>query len=244
MENFQQLPDDFIQLCQSVTAKRPKAVIDHILQHGFITTEELKNIYGYNHPPRAARDVREHGIPLDTFRVVGSDGRKIAAYRFGDVSKARFSRLSGRTGLSKQLKDDLIKAFGCKCFIYLEELDERQLQIDHRIPFEVGGEPDISPENFMLLCGSANRAKSWSCEHCENWNSLKDKSICLSCYWAYPENYTHIAMRQVRRIDLMWQGEDIEIYERLKRQAAIQDKEISRIIKEIIEQVISRNNNN
>ncbi|MFG3818877.1 hypothetical protein VPK24_14630 [Limnothrix redekei LRLZ20PSL1] len=49
MENSQQLPDDFLELCRSVTAKRPKAVIDHILQHGFITTEELKEIYGYSH---------------------------------------------------------------------------------------------------------------------------------------------------------------------------------------------------
>ena len=102
------LPDDFLQLCRSVTAKRPKAVIDHILEYGFITTEDLKETYGYNHSPRAARDVREHGIPLETFRVVGSDGRKIAAYRFGDISKARFSRFSGRTGLSKQIKDALV----------------------------------------------------------------------------------------------------------------------------------------
>jgi hypothetical protein len=44
-------------------------VIDHILQYGFITTEDLENTYGYNHPPRAARDVREAGIPLETFKV-------------------------------------------------------------------------------------------------------------------------------------------------------------------------------
>lgn len=235
MDNFQQLPDDFIQFCQSVTAKRPKALIDHILQYGFVTTQELKERYGYNHPPRAARDVREHGIPLETFRVTGSDGRKIAAYRFGDVGKARFSRLSGRTGLSKQIKDELIKRYGCKCFIYLEEVDKRELQIDHRVPFEVDGEPGLEPESFMLLCGSANRAKSWSCEHCENWTSIKDKSICLSCYWAYPENYTHIARRQVRRIDIMWTGDDVEIYERLKQQALSLEKEIPELVKEIIE---------
>ena len=126
--------------------------------------------------------MREHGIPLETFRVVGSDGRKIAAYRFGDISKARFSRLSGRTGLSKQIKNELIKSYGCRYFIYLEQVDERELQIDHRVPFEVDGEPDLEPENFMLLCGSANRAKSWACEHCKNWIEFKDKSICVSCY--------------------------------------------------------------
>lgn len=238
MENSPQLPDEFLQLCRSITAKRPKAVIEHILQHGLITTEELKETYGYNHPPRAARDVRESGIPLETFRVTGSDGRKIAAYRFGDINKARFTRISGRTGLSKQIKKVLITRHGCKCFIYLEEVNERELQIDHRVPFEVGGEPNLEPENFMLLCGSANRAKSWSCEHCNNWNTIKEKSICLSCYWAYPENYEHIAMRQVRRMDLLWEGDDIEIYERLKQRAISIDKELPELVKEMIKREI------
>ncbi|MEH2069675.1 MAG: HNH endonuclease [Nostoc sp.] len=241
MDSDQNLPDDFIKLCQSVIAKRPKAMINHILQYGFITTEELKQRYGYNHPPRAARDVREHGIPLETFRVTGSDGRKIAAYRFGNLAKTRFSRLSGRTGLSKQIKNELITRYGCKCFIYLEEVDERELQIDHRVTFEVDGEPGLKPDNFMLLCSSANRAKSWSCEHCQNWGSIKDKSICLSCYWAYPESYTHIAVRQVRRIDLIWQGENVEIYERLKQLATNLNKEIPELIEEIIEREIRQN---
>ena len=99
-----QLPPDFVARCKAVTAKRPRTVIEHILTHGHVTTEELRDLYGYNHPPRAARDVREQGIPLETFRVVGSDGRKIGAYRFGDITRARFSRLSGRTALSKTLK--------------------------------------------------------------------------------------------------------------------------------------------
>src|SRR2546426_8391201 len=59
------LPPDFVKLCQTVTAKRPRTVINHILKHGFITTQELKDKYGYNHPPRAhldgrgGRDLRE-----------------------------------------------------------------------------------------------------------------------------------------------------------------------------------------
>jgi hypothetical protein len=55
------LPSDFVKLCRAVSAKRPKTVIDHILKHGFISTQELKDTYGYNHPPRAVRDVKEHG---------------------------------------------------------------------------------------------------------------------------------------------------------------------------------------
>jgi hypothetical protein len=125
---------------------------------------------------------------------------------------------------------------------YLEKVDKRELQIDHRVPFEVDGEPELEAESFMLLCGSANRAKSWSCEHCENWKTIKDKSSCLSCYWAYPESYTHVAMQQVRRIDLMWQGDSIESYEKLKQQAVRLNKEIPEFIKEIIEREIRQNN--
>jgi hypothetical protein len=78
MKNYQSLPEEFIKFCKSITAKRPRAIIDHILEYGFITTEEIKEQYGYNYPPRAARDVREQGIPLETFRVKGSDGKTIA----------------------------------------------------------------------------------------------------------------------------------------------------------------------
>jgi hypothetical protein len=230
-------PEEFLLLCRSVAAKRPKTVIDHILAHGHITTEELKDTYGYDHPPRAARDVREYGIPLETFRVVATNGRKIGAYRFGDPRKVRLQRFDGRTALSKELKDNLIAKYGCKCFIYLEEMDERALQIDHRVPYEVGGDEKggtLNPSDFMLLCGSANRAKSWSCEHCENWTTKKDRKICLSCYWAYPEDFAHVAMRQIRRLDLVWEGDEVAAYERLKEDAAAYGATLPEFVKEII----------
>lgn len=238
-----ELPKEFVDRCRSVTAKRPKTVIDHILEYGFITTAELKEKYGYNHPPRAVRDVREHGIPLETYRVTCADGRKIAAYRFDGVKTNRLRKLSGRTGLSKKIKEVLVEKYGCKCFIYLEEIDERELQIDHRVPYEVGGDGEggeLNPDDFMLLSGSANRAKSWSCEHCENWSNLKDRTVCLTCYWAYPENHSHIAMRQIRRLDLVWQGAEVDIYEKLKAEAHMLDKEIPLFVKEIIERALFR----
>ncbi|MGA2034692.1 MAG: hypothetical protein ABSG68_20790 [Thermoguttaceae bacterium] len=42
----QDLPEWFIAKAKAVSAKRAKTVIDHILAHGHITTEELKNLYG------------------------------------------------------------------------------------------------------------------------------------------------------------------------------------------------------
>ena len=114
-------PKSFLDKLNSVTAKRPKTVIQHILEHGFVTTEELEQLYGYKHAPRAARDVRELGIPLETYRVKSSDGRSIGAYRFGNPALAEnaVSKTAGRTALSKALKKALIEKFGSKCFIYL-----------------------------------------------------------------------------------------------------------------------------
>ncbi len=232
------LPSEFLKRCKAVTAKRPRTVIDHILKHGQITTEELKERYGYNHPPRAARDVREQGIPLETFRVVGSDGRKIGAYRFGDPRKTRFSRLTGRTAFGNKLKAQLIRLNGCRCAIYLEEFGETLLQIDHRIPFEVAGDAGErmnNPASYMLLCGSANRAKSWSCEHCVNWKEMKKPEICSKCYWAYPEDYEHIAMQQIRRMDIMWAGKEVAAYDRLRKRTMELQKDPPAFVKEIIE---------
>ena len=231
---------EFLELLKSVTAKRPKTVIDHILQYGFITTEDLKNKYGYNHPPRAVRDVKEYGIPIEMYRVEGSDGRKIAAYRFGEFNPEMMYRISGRTALSKKIKEELISIHGTKCFIYNELMDESDLQIDHRVPFEVGGDfvGEQEPEYYMLLSPSANRLKSWACEKCNNWNNKKDKEICLTCYWAYPENYSHIAMTPIRRLDIIWQGEEISVYEALKKQAQNENSEIQNIVKKLLEKHI------
>lgn len=232
----QNYPPEFLKLLKSVKAKRPKTVIDHILKHGEITTEELKDTYGYNHPPRAIRDVREQGIPVKTFRVTGTDGRKIAAYKFGDPSEVRATQLSGRTAFSSNLKDSLIEKHGARCNIYLEPFPVRELQIDHRIPFEIAGDNGNLSEDideYMLLCASANRAKSWSCENCPNWKE-KEITSCQTCYWAYPESYKHIATRDIRRLDLLWAEEEVAEYEILLEEAAKVQEEAPEYVKNVL----------
>lgn len=230
-----EFPPDFLKLLHSITAKRAKTVIDHILKYGQITTEELKEIYGYNHPPRAIRDVREQGVPLETFKVKGNDGRSIAAYRFGNPNEVRHAQLSGRTAFTQSLKRELIIRFGAKCHISLIKLPERDLQIDHRIPFEIAGDANNSqnPEDYMLLSASSNRLKSWSCEHCPNWK-LKEIPICLKCYWAFPENYNHVAMQQVRRLDIEWRGNETNQYDELEKQAKMHDTPLPDLIKHLL----------
>ena len=227
-------PKDFLDLLDSVKSKRPRIVIQHILQHGFITSQELKDTYGYNHPPRAVRDVREHGIPLVTYRIEGSDGRSIAAYKFGDPAEAKnlLAKSAGRTVLSKALKQALIEKYGAKCFVYYEAMDENLLQVDHRIPYEIAGEQDEQNiEIYMLLSPSANRAKSWTCEHCENWVE-KDPAFCIKCFWAYPEDYEHIAGKQQRIVSVVFTGDEIKDYCKLIEISGIEKAQ--QMIKQII----------
>lgn len=148
---MKQFPQSFLDKLNSVTNKRPATVIQHILKHGYITTEELKDIYGYNHPPRAIRDVREQN------------------------------------------------------------------------------EQDI--DMYMLLSPSANRAKSWTCEHCVNWEK-RDASFCMNCFWAYPEHYTHIAGHHQHRIILTFTGDEIEDYN--KQIALVGEDKAEETIKDLI----------
>ena len=219
---------------QKVTAHRAKTVIDHIIKHGFISTEDLKETYGYNHPPRAAGDVRDQGIPLETFKVTGSDGRKIAAYRFGDPSKIEGGKLGGRKVLPKQLKKELVEKFGSRCAITSELYDESHLQIDHRVPYRISGDDESTDRNaddFMLLSGSAQRQKSWACENCENFKNLKDLSLCNSCYWAYPDDYKHISLKQERRVEIVFKDKEIKIYDKLEEKSNLNNTSIQAEIK-------------
>jgi hypothetical protein len=230
------LPKWFVQRPKAVTAKRAKTVIDHILKHGHVTTEELKTLYGYDHPPRAARDVREQGIPLETFRIAGSQGKSIAAYRFADPSQIRAGTLSGRKVFSKDFKALLLTRCGGKCGICLTEYEARYLQVDHKVPYEVGGEGggETVPDEFQLICGSCNRAKSWSCEHCTNWTKAKEVEVCQSCYWASPESYGHIALQPVRRLDVVWSAHEVADYERLRKAARKAGQSLAEFVKAVL----------
>lgn len=217
-----ELSEEFRDKLKSVTNKRARYVIDTILDKGFCSTQDLKDA-GYEHAPRAARDVRELGIPLETYRIKDREGKSIAAYRFGDWDEYKrqnlLSKTSGRTQLSNTLKQSLIDSYGSICFLYKESYPEQQLQVDHRIPYEILGEQDeTNISNFMLLSPSGNRTKSWACEHCKNWIG-KDANMCKECYYAQPEDYSHIAGEEERRLDIIFKSKDMHIYEQLKKLA-------------------------
>lgn len=195
-------------------SRRAKMLIKHVVERGEVTTAEIA-AWGYGHPPRAARDVRDAGIPLKTKMVRDqTTNRRQAAY-YLDPSTP-FRPAGRRRAPPPELKPILYEKQAGRCAICLTEYEPQFLQVDHRVPFAVGGERDpLVEEDYMLLCRSCNRSKSWTCEHCSNFNNM-DTSVCKNCYWASPGSYTHIATRAERRLALVWLKDGVAEYERLR----------------------------
>lgn len=231
----EQLPEDFLKFVKSIEGKRSKVVIDHLLEYGEITTEDLEKKYNYKHAPRAIRDVREAGVPLITYSVKSSEGKSIAAYKFGDPTLIQANRSEGRKTFPKKFRNELY-TLSPKCAICNTPYEKRYLQIDHRAPYEVAGDlgSELQASHYMLICGSCNRAKSWSCEQCENFQIIKDPVICMRCYWGSPENYNHIALEEMRRLDITWTGDSVKYYDAVKALAVKHNIELPEFIKEII----------
>ncbi len=227
------LDDEFLAYCKSILAKRARTVIDHILKHGIITNEDLSNTYGYDHPPRAIRDVREHGIPLVTHKLSSpKTERKIGAYTFDNISQIKKGRIGGRKSFSKQFKILLIEKYSSKDAVTGEKLDSRYLQIDHRIPYEINGEASrVDLQDYMLLDASSQRSKSWSCEHCINFIKLHNANTCKTCFWASPEDYQHVAMKDVRRVEVVWSGSEVSEFESLNLDTKKDGVTIQKLIK-------------
>ena len=161
----------------------------------------------------------------------------IGAYTFADPSKIKGGRIGGRSAFPKAFKDALVVRYDSADTISGQRMDPRYLQIDHRIPYEVAGDgaaADLNVEEYMLLDASNQRAKSWSCEHCENWQTILDPENCGTCYWAFPEDYKHIAMEAQRRVDVVWQGEDAEVYDRAKVAASAAGLTPAEFIKKLV----------
>lgn len=199
------------------TSGRSRQVVEEILEHGHVTTTKLGSL-GYDHPPRAAADVRDRGIPLVTVtKSVG--GKNVGHYRFPDILDTLDRSASGRVAIPKKFQREVIDHYGSRDIFTGSAVASGGLQIDHRVPFRISGDPSspFNVDDFMPVSAAMNRAKSWECEACPNW---EEKSLpkCESCYWAAPDReYEHVATVPVRRLDLVWQDDEVNEFDRLLR---------------------------
>ena len=218
---------------------RARLLFDYLVEHGSASTYEIEQ-QGQAHAPSAARDLRDRGVAVPTVGFVEAGGKRRGVYQL-DPDGSR-SKMSGRTPISKQFKEKLIARYGPTCQICGKEFLPRYLQPDHRIPQRLAGdEPDEDRvvESYMPLCGSDNRAKSYECERCPNWEAM-DPDVCLTCYWAYPDNYEHIATKPERRVALVWSGQETRVYDSLLRHTRATGETVGEVIKGLVAKFIGR----
>lgn len=219
----------------TVENQRARRLLELIVEHGEVTTEELTDQYGYNHPPRAKKDAMDLGFPVVSRRVKSSDGtRSISAYGLDPDAEFVEGR-GGRKAVTKAFRGELLVIAAGRCAICGGAFPDRSLQVDHRVPYEIAGEKDTpSLAEFQMLCASCNRSKSWTCEkECPNWTA-RDATVCETCIWASPEDYEHIATRARRQITLTWDGDEIEDFDALKDAAVARGLDLDEYLRQLL----------
>lgn len=208
--------------------KRPKTLFELLLKKEEVSTYELEEL-GYNQPPRVAQDLKEAGIKL---RVRNDKhpktGNRMAVYSLDPDQSIDF-RL-GRIAFPKEFSKKLFEKYGHNCNITGTHLPANALQVDHRVPFIVRCDGIyLNLDDFQPLSASAQRSKSWACEHCPN-KKRADVNFCKKCFWAYPENYEHVAGVEERQVVLTFQNEDVLIHAKLLDIAKKAKQTVSTII--------------
>lgn len=221
-----------------VTAPNSRAAkaIRAMLSKGSVTTDDLAAL-GYNHPPRAIQDIKDATLPVMQMMIRRPDGKRMASYRFPTTSETVVGRAlgSGRLNIRPLFRRKLMQHYGEADTITGAKLPRTMLTVDHRVPFQVSGDAGLEDEDmsqFMLLDRSMQRVKAWACQHCPNvTESLLNSETCRRCFWAYPEDYDHVATQNIRRTDVIWQGDDVPLHDRLRERAQEQGLTVADLLR-------------
>jgi len=213
--------------------ERPKKVLEVLLTDGEVSTHTISKM-GYGHPPRAAMDLKEAGVKL--IRRNGRNpetGNRMAIYEIDLNQSVNFQE--GRTAFPKSFILKVSDKYNSRCNISGAKLRSNEYQVDHRIPFIICSDDgkELELKDFQLLSGSSQRSKSWACEHCSNYKK-KDVAICSSCYWAFPEDYNHVAEQQERRVEIAFQGKETSVWDKIEKAAKKEGLQISEYIKKLL----------
>ena len=59
--------------------------------------------------------------------------------------------------------------------------------------------------------------------------------MCETCYYAYPEKYQHIAGKMEKKLNLVFDSEDMTLYEEIIKQAELHKISYQNAVKRMIE---------
>jgi 5-methylcytosine-specific restriction endonuclease McrA len=213
----------------AVTNRRARFVLDYIVEHGHITADDIQRA-GYREHRRAVMDCRDLGFPIINSRVRSPQGGTVGAWTL-DPDGTVGGR-AGRRQYPRAFRLLLLARANGRCEVCGAPQADRNLQIDHRIPFEIDpGSGELVPDEYQMLCGSCNRTKSRTCEtDCPNWQA-RDPEVCRTCMWASPDDYQHIATIPRRQVTLTWVGDDVGVYDELRAAAESAGEDVTTFLR-------------
>ena len=69
----------------------------------------------------------------------------------------------------------------------------------------------------------------------------KDPEVCRSCYVSFPEDYSHVGTRDIRRLDVLWMGDEVTEYDSLVKSAGNDRQNVPEYVKSVLrENVLNR----
>lgn len=116
---------------------RARSVLNHLLLNGSCTTSDLAEA-GYNHPPRAVRDLKDAGVIVVTKMEKYQNPVSGKPSRRARYSIVGFEQSHGRRPLTRAFSDSVKQRGTCEACG-----SATNLQADHRVPFAIAGK--VSP---------------------------------------------------------------------------------------------------
>jgi hypothetical protein len=182
---------EFLDLLVSNFSKRGNFVRDTMLTKGSVTRWDM---LGAGYDPVAVCDLTSLGVTVST-KMISEKGKSSMEYTLNP--QAFIDRAESRMFMTPKERRRFFRSYGCKCLTCSLTLDPRSLQVDHRIPFILVGNSLVKLEGYSALkpaCPSCNSTREDICRECIKKRGTNHEVLeCRTCYWAYPENYTHIA---------------------------------------------------
>jgi hypothetical protein len=168
---------------------REKSTLGVYLRQGYVTKQDC---YDLGFDPVVTRDLTKHGIVFES--------RQGAIYL--DIERSNADH-GGPSQMATRRRDVLIEASGFVCNLCGATFEKKRLAVDHRIPHQIVGDRIVVEHGdaaFQVACYYCNNRKQQACRACPAQES--DGQECPTCYWASPEDYTHVARVPERRLVL------------------------------------------
>lgn len=181
-DNFSILPTE---IQKSLTNKAKKKILVELWPQKWVKSSRLLELTNQKYFDRRIRELRDElGFQIESRYVDGEAAYRLVSHDYQFLKRRQYP--------TQKQKELLIKKYGFKCNIcgLVSEKGKNDLNYDHRIPLNRGGEAEI--DNLQLLCTRCNNMKRRECQACT-------KKSCNECQYAFPEKFDSLRLISLTR---------------------------------------------